>query len=172
LQFDIWVKGQTVFFHPQPGLTGVPFSVVWDRSTPSSNVIDLTTERSLSFAKDLTVIIKSFNSRDGRSYSAHSGQTNALPSQTFSYIFANLDQAGCQAAANRIRAQLSVHERLVAFEMPADLTLGARDLVSVSGTGSSWDQLYKIDSITRSMSFDDGFTARVQAKNHDAATLQ
>jgi hypothetical protein len=139
-QFAVWIEGQTIFFHPLPGLTTEPFELIFNRALPYSNVIDLTAQRSLSFSKDITVVVQSYNSYQARSFSAHSGTTNAPAGKTFRYTFPNLDAGGCQAAANRIRIQLSTHERLGAFAMQADLTLSPRDLVRVGGTGSSSGQ--------------------------------
>lgn len=164
-EYDVWVTGNTIHFHPKSARNQDPYLVVFDRATPYSNAVEITAERSLSFSKDITVVVKSFSSRQGRAYSAHSGQTNAPAGNKFVYTLPNLTQAECQAAANRIRADLSRHERLISWSAAADLTLSARNLARLQGTATSWDQLYRIDSVNRSMSFDGGFTMNVQAKS-------
>ncbi|HQT43873.1 MAG TPA: hypothetical protein PLD79_07715 [Halothiobacillus sp.] len=42
-------------------------------------------------------------------------------------------------------------------------------VVQLSGTQTSFDQLYYPDEITRSMSFDGGFHESVTARNHSAS---
>ena len=54
--------------------------------------------------------------------------------------------------------------------MPGDFLLTARTMVSLTGTNSSWDQLYYVDSITRTIRYDGGFTMTVKCKQHPPIT--
>jgi hypothetical protein len=148
--------------------------VIWDQEHLWSNAIDLSVQRSMTFAKDIVVVVRSWNSATGRShtkYSPSGARQSAIASgkaQEFAYVIANLTEAEAQDRANKIRADLTANERLIEFQRPADLTLAPRNVVSLQGTGSSWDQTYFVDSVSRSLGFENGgFTMRVKAKNHD-----
>ncbi len=171
--FDIWVTGNTVHFHPFQKPDQDPYVVYWDPSGPSSNAVEISLDRSMTFAKDIIVVVRSWNSRQNQSITkyAPSGARNAAiqsgKAQEFSYVRPNLSEAEAQALANQIRADLTAKERLIEFCRPADLTLNARNMVLVQGTGSSWDTTYFVDSVSRSMGWEDGFTMRIRAKNHN-----
>ena len=62
--------------------------------------------------------------------------------------------------------KITRHERLLSAELPGDLELDSRSLVRLSGTGTSWDQAYYPESVTRRLSFEGGFTMSLRAKNH------
>lgn len=171
--FDIWVTGTTVHFHPQKKLgDGPPYLIVWDHQNNWSNAIELTAQRSLTLAKDIIVVVRSWNSATGRSitkWSPTSARIAAISSgkaQQFSFVRPNLTDASAQDLANRLRAEMTEQERLIEFSRPADLTLNARDHLKLQGTNSSWDADYFICAVTRTMSSDRGFSMLVKAKNH------
>jgi phage protein D len=172
--FDVWVTGTTLHFHPRvPIDTSDPYVVLWDAQNIASNAINLTVQRSMNFAKDIIVVVRSWNSSQSQSitkYAPSGARQAAIQAGTaaeYAFIFPNLTEAEAQAMANKIRADLSAHERLLEFERPADLTLSARTVITLQGTGSSWDTTYYADSVTREMSIERGFTMRVKAKNRD-----
>lgn len=171
-EFDIWVTGTTVHFHPVVPEDPNPFVVLWDKDRLFSNAIEITVDRALTFAKDIVVVVQSYDSKTGRSvtkYAPSGARSAAISSgkaQQFTFIRPNLSDVTAQEEANRLRADLTKHERLIEFSVPADLIVTARNQVSLQGTGSSWDQPYFIDNISRSMSWDDGFIMRIKAKNH------
>ncbi|MDE1990797.1 MAG: hypothetical protein KGI82_10050, partial [Betaproteobacteria bacterium] len=66
-------------------------------------------------------------------------------------------------------AEITRHERVVEFECAGELSLTPFGVVRVSGTGTSFDQLYYPDQITRSIDFTSGFKQHVVAKNHTAS---
>jgi hypothetical protein len=170
-QFDLYVEGNTVHFHPQVKPDADPYLVIWDKQNLYSNAITLTTQRSLTFAKDIVVVVRSWNSASEKSitkYAPSGARSAAIASgkaEQFSYVIPNLSEAEAQDTANRLRAQLTAHERLFEFSEPADLTLTARNMLKLQGTASTWDTVYWIDSIVRSMSLESGFTMSVKGKN-------
>ena len=70
--------------------------------------------------------------------------------------------------AQALRRELSRHERLFSFSIPGETTLTPRSIVSVTGTGTSWDQAYFIASIEREVSVDQGFWQAVHCKNQSS----
>jgi hypothetical protein len=49
--------------------------------------------------------------------------------------------------------------------MPGELALTPRQPIRLEGTGTSFDQIYWIDEITRSIDVATGFTQRLRARN-------
>ena len=182
--FDLYVTGTTLHFKQPTPPTATPWVVNWTPSTggpTTSNVIDLRLERSLTLAKDIQVLVKSWNSKTGRSFQKKAraigakspnaqASSNQVGQNTQQFVFVrpNLSEVDAQKLANSMLADLSRFERRISWAEPADLALTPRNLVQLNGTGTQWDQTYYIDCITRNISFDGGFHMSVQAKNHDA----
>lgn len=174
--FDIWVTGTTVHFHPHTDPDSDPYVVVWqpanDGAPAWSNVSALHMERSMYMAKDIIVVVRSWNSKSQRAitkFSPTGARQSAVASgkaQEFAFVRPNMTDAQAQDLANKLRIELTKQERLVSFTATADLTLNARNMVRLQGTGSSWDQAYFIDSITRRISWDEGLAMDVHCKNH------
>jgi phage protein D len=176
-QFDIWVTGTTVHFHPSTPPDSDPYVIQWVPPQEGSlgawsNVQDLRMERSMYMAKDIIVAVRSWDSRNGRAvtkFSPTGARSSAVFSgkaQEFAVTVPNLTAAAAQDLANKLREDMTRKERLIHFTVRADLTLNARNMVRVQGTGSSWDQAYYVDSITRHIAQDGGLTMTVSCKNH------
>jgi len=180
-QFDIWVEGTTVHFHPTTPPDSNPWELVWMPdgwvgNQPWMNGVKLTMERSMVMAKDVVVVVRSWNSLQEQGFtkwSPSSARINSVASgkdQQFSFVIPNLTAAAAQETANKLREQITQQERLVTIEAPADLIVGARNMLQITGTGSSWDQTYYVDWVRRSMSFEGGFPMTIHAKNHSPQT--
>ena len=50
--------------------------------------------------------------------------------------------------------------------LPGDNLLTTRAQVQLIGTGTAWDQNYFPDTVTRHISFEEGYTMELRAKNH------
>jgi hypothetical protein len=61
-------------------------------------------------------------------------------------------------------------ERVINAELAGDDTLTIRTPIQLVGTGTSFDQMYYPDTITRSISFE-SFKMRVRAKNHSTESM-
>jgi hypothetical protein len=72
--------------------------------------------------------------------------------------------------AQTMLADLTLHERTITATMPGELAMTPRDLLSLSGTGTAFDQSYRIMRIDRSISAANGFVQHVQAKSASAAS--
>lgn len=175
-QFDIYVTGTTVHFHPTTPPDSNPWVVQWDASLPWMNGVTLDLERSMTMAKNVVVVVRSWNSREGRGFSKFSpsgARINSITSgksQQFTYIIPDLTEAAAQAMANKLREDITRHERLATIKAPADLVVTPRHMLQVIGTNSSWDQTYYVDWVRRSLSFDGGFPMTIHAKNHSPQT--
>jgi hypothetical protein len=56
----------------------------------------------------------------------------------------------------------------VTIEMPGDLTCDVRQTLTLSGTGTIYDQDYEIDGVDFEMSWDSGFLMTIEAKSPKA----
>lgn len=171
-QFDIWVTGTTLHFHPSTPPDSDPYVIIWDNDAPWSNGIDLQCDRSMTLAKDVIVVVRSWNSQQANEITKYSpsgariASISTGKSQLFSLTVPNLTQQQAQDLANKRREEITRHERKFLFHRPADLTLNARNMVRLQGSGSSWDQAYYIDYVRRRMALEGGFTMDVACKNH------
>jgi phage protein D len=166
--FDVFVEGQALHFEPPAGPSGAIIL------TPT-DLIGLRLERALSFARGMEVTVKSWNSRQqaaftqtastqGANGSSLMGDNSTQP-QRYIFVKPNLTSDQAMRLAQRKLAELSRHERVVAFTMPGELSLTARSLVTLQGTGTEFDQTYFVDSIERSLHYQQGFIQRLRCKN-------
>jgi hypothetical protein len=176
-QFDVYVTGKTLHFHPAVPEDSDPYLVVWNPELPWANAVSMHLQRSMYMAKDVVVQVRSFNSRQGRSITKFAPSGSRVASvtggkeQLFSFVIPNLTEAEAQDIANKYRIEITKHERLFDFTMPADFILGPRMMLKLSGTNSSFDQAYHVDSVSRTMGFEEpGFSMTVKCKNHSPQT--
>ncbi len=172
--FDVWVRGGTLHFRPSQQ-DATPSAVLRPRATASgpANVTALRLERALTLARDIEVVVKSWNSKLAKGFTqvarASRAGLNAKglrePVQRYSFVVPDLLPDAALLLAQRKLAQLSRHERVIAAEMPGELLLDARMLVGVEGTGSAFDQAYWIDEVSRSIDARHGFHQTVRARN-------
>lgn len=190
--FDVWVDAvgrgtniSTLHAHPKADPNADPYVVVCQTGPgiePYSNVINLQLERSMTLAKDVQVVVMSWHTRQSNgkggvfpvkafgispgAKSPNSQSKNTGPSvQRYVFQFPNMTQEDAQAKANQLLAQISAHERVISWHAPGDTTLTTRNMLRLEGTNSSWDGPYFIDTITRRVSMQNGFTMDVRAKN-------
>ena len=62
--------------------------------------------------------------------------------------------------------QITRHERILTASMPGDASLSTRTMVRLVGTNTAYDQMYYPDTVTRRLSFQDGYRMDLRAKNH------
>lgn len=170
--FDVWVRGATLFFQAAPaGRASVALRAVADAEGPA-NVIGLRLERSLTLARDIEVSVKSWNSKLAQGFTQTARATRGGRRHgevlRYAYVVPDLLPETALALAQRTLRALSAHERVIEAEMPGDLTLDARMLVRLAGTGSGWDQDYVIDEVARSFDLQSGFRQTVRARNLSA----
>ena len=171
--FDVWVRGATLHFRPPQAATPGGVLRPCDTASGRANVTRLRLERALTLARDIEVTVKSWNSRLAKSFtqtaraSRRGVGVRALlePVQRYSFVVPDLLPDAALQLAQRKLAQLSQHERLIEAEMPGELLLDARMLVTVEGTGSAFDQSYWIDEVSRSIDARHGFHQAVRARN-------
>jgi hypothetical protein len=169
--FDLSVQNETLVFAP-PLLAALPSLWIWG----GPGLIDLRLERSLAFARDISVTVQSWNSRTSKMITqsvrasrkiVRSSATVPTNASTTQYVTLRPNLTADQALnlATRILSDLSRHERVATANMVGDLVLAPRSVVLLSGTNTAFDQLYRVAEITRRISMQDGFVQTVRAVN-------
>ncbi len=186
---DVWVDAAGLHTRPaaDPATsTTAAFPIVYVLpGTPAYGTLnvaeDVQLERSLTIAKDIRVTVKSWNAKSktattrtvdgkGSEVAKGKGEASAGSPQTHVFVIPNLTpDAALRYAQNQARI-LSQLERVVTVRMPGELTLTPRDLVSLTGTGTSWDQTYFVDTLERRLSWSSGFEQTVRLKNSSPRT--
>jgi phage protein D len=171
--FDVSVAGTTLNFLPSNNAVQVPYLV-----TPT-NCIDLRLDRCLTLAQNIEVTVKSWNSRQKSAFAqtvTGTGNTNDSSSGSSSplqyvYVRPNLTASQALKYAQQMLNGLAMHERVIEFVVPGDLSLTPVGQLILTGTGTEFDQVYYVDVVERRLNLNDGFTQRVRAKSSSPRTM-
>ena len=174
--YDVWVAGQTLYFQPPVPITADPYVLLWSdygQGNRVANFSELKLHRSETLAKDVIVKVKSWNqslaavvTAENHRNQANKNQRVGGAAQIYTFYPPNLtkDQADKFAAAKA--EDITKHERVITGCLPGDNVLNNRSLIKLAGTGTSWDQFYNLDTVTRRLSSHNGYTMDFRAKNH------
>ena len=159
--YEAFVSGQTLNFVPLSAASNTY------NLTPQ-DCISLTLEHVVGLASGVDVTVKSWNTRQQsavtqRVSSASATQANGQPRQIV-VVRPNLSAVDAQRLAQRIVADLSGHERLVAAELPGECEFSPRSIVLLSGTGTDFDGSYYIAELDRHFTAEQGFTETIRLK--------
>jgi len=167
--FDVFVQGQTLYF--QPTTQTVDLAV----SLQPRDAIALKLERSLTLARDIEVVVKSWNSRQNNAFvqtarapGCGAGGSGGSP-QRYVFIQPNLTPDDALKLAQRKLAELTRHERTIRMSLPGELSLSPRSMIALEGTGTEFDQVYYVDVIERRLR-QDGLSEYILARNTSPRT--
>ena len=168
--FDCYMTGSTLNFVPsQQG--GQP-SITVTYQPGQGDYLDLQLERSMTLAKDVRVEVISWNAKQAKAFRAVATRAASAraafndAAQLYTYKIPGLTQDQAQTIANARLDAISKHEREVTLRMPGELDIMPRSVIQLTGTASSFDQTYYVDSIRREMSLGGGFVETIGMKNH------
>jgi phage protein D len=174
--FDLWVSGETLNFQPPVAEDSDPYVLLWSdqgKGNRVCNLQDLKMQRSQTLAKDIIVKVRSWNQTHEKAFVAEAkrngakkGQRSGGSAQIYTFNVPNMSLEQAQQYANTKLEDISKHERVVTGTLPGDSLLSNRSLVKLVGTGTSWDQVYHVDTVTRRMSVTEGYAMEFRAKNH------
>lgn len=174
--FDVFVQGTELHFQPATNPNATPWLIQVGQPTATRgyrtlNAKSLTLSRALTLAKNIVVVVKSWNSKQGKGFqvtapaSAAKGSVKSGKAQQYIYIRPNLGMDKAQALANSIYTDLVLHERDATIVLPGEVILTPRNMLQVTGTGTGWDTTYYINEITRRIAYEGGFEETIQVKN-------
>lgn len=174
--FDVWVSGTTLYFQPPPAATSLPYVLLWSEpgdGTFASNATGIHLSRSQTLARDVVVVVRSWNQKQQKAFTVTTRRSQAKKSQrrggisqTYSFVRPNLTREQAQQFAEAKAEEITRHERVLSASLPGDGALTTRGTLRLVGTGTDWDQLYYPDTITRRLSVQEGYRMDVRAKNH------
>lgn len=175
--FDVFMQGRVLHFQPAVSPDSDPFLIQWTPPgpVPRLNVESLRLRRRMTHARPVRVVVRSWNSRQGRGFTKVFETAPAAASGNPTEFFINrpnLTEDQAIALAEKTATEHAKHERPISVRMPGDLTLTPRNMVRIGGTGLSWDQVFFIDSIHRSLRFDGGFEQSLALRNTSPRTQQ
>jgi phage protein D len=182
--YDVWVFGQTLYFQPptDPATTNY-FPLMWREANGatlpgSPSFTDIQLSRSLTLAKDVIVKVKSYHQMQEASFTVTVKAQNSAKlqrkggsGQVYSFVVPNLNRDQALQWAKAKAEEITRHERVLNADMPGDTLLTARSVVRLIGTGTSWDQTYFPDTVTRRLSLKDGYRQSLRAKNHSPQSM-
>ena len=182
--------GDTFYFQPFPTDTGSAYILNYilpnfSGGTPTFPGMDLTFRRALTLANTINVaVISPVNPQSGESvtgtatYNRMSSSYDNLPalpnsSQNYTFTIPGLSQSQAQQQAQTLAQNIGLHEIKGFCTLPGNNTLLKSSLIKVTGTNSALDQIYYVDTITRRINVNSGYTMQVAFKNRsDYSELQ
>jgi hypothetical protein len=162
--FDVFVDGHSLYFQPSDEFSFDPLPVALQ------NVQSARIERCLNIPTDAAARVQSWSSQNMAAYDSDSSGEAAptdrdSSSTNLSFLFSGSNYTPQQVsdAAERYAAELSRLGTVLSLDMPWDLTYSPRATCLLQGTASTFDTVYRIDSIDRHYSSTSGSRQRVRA---------
>lgn len=182
--FSAYVEGTTLHFHPAPTEKDKAYLLQYqdnendpEKGYTAFNGNNLKLSRSLTVARDIIVIVRSWNSKSKKAFNvrvkATPNKKTALASkaqpigdaQTFTYVKPGFTKEQALQFAQQQIKNLSQHERKIEAELPGDNILKKVGVVRLKGTNTDYDQVYFTSSVNRVLS-PTQYSMTVEAKNH------
>jgi hypothetical protein len=169
--YDLWVDGTTLHFKSLSGGEPKIYNVCYvapeaGSSSPELTISDLSMERAAGLSGPIQVTVASWNSRQRHQV------TGTFPllsdggpdAKRFMVLKPNLLSDQAEALAKITYMQMRAHQLVITGTMAGELDLTPRHRLRLSGTGTGWDGIYRLDQIERQISFDRGFVQHIIAR--------
>lgn len=180
--FQAYVRGKELFFEPRVAPNADPYLIKYKAADEtvghiSMNTTALSFNRNLTVAKDIKVVILSYDKTAKKAISESATRTRSKsktagginkqsdPPQEYVYNVPGLTADKARARAQQKLEELSRHEMNMRATVPGDIDLTAQSVVKVEGTGTAFDQTYFVSSVMRRMHIETGFTMEITGKN-------
>lgn len=162
--FDVWVSGRTLHFRAADS-TAPPGFVM-----RPADVTALRLERALTLARDLEVVVKSWNPRQQFAFQrtarrSRSGGGESREVQRHVFVVPNLTPDEALKLAQQKLADLTRHERVLVAEMPGELSLAPRMRLRLVDVPGDFGRDYAVDEVARVLSVATGFSQVVRARS-------
>lgn len=163
-----FVDGSDLIFQPK-GSSGAVYEVHYTPPAPgqvaSANAIRLTTDRNRGSARSTSVKIKSWHHKHKKLYQAEAKASGSGKEVKYEHHLPMLTQGQADKVAKSKLKDAIRHELSVGVEMPADVSIDHTGSLSLSGTGTIFDQEYDIDEVRFSYSWGSAFTMDITGKS-------
>jgi phage protein D len=156
--FDLFMDGETLRFGAGVGGAGGGGTSVVLRP---ADCLVLRLEHAMAMERSIEVTVRSWDQRGAQAVAQTVQGGGGGRVWKHSVVRPNLPPDEAERLAGRVLADLMRHSRTISATMPGDVTLAARALVSLEGTGTGWDGGYAVSEIVRTVDVRRGFTQRV-----------
>lgn len=180
---QILIQGNNLIMRQRQTAPGPAYILQWENPDERagyfrSNVVRINFSHNMTLAKDVIVIVKSWNQKQKtvfrkKAQATHNKSTvlagGAQPigeAQTYEYTIPNLTPEQALQKAESLLREITQHEVRVTAELHGNDVLTMDNSIQVIGTGTLYDQVYFPSSIVRAFSYEDGYRMHVVAKNH------
>lgn len=171
-----FVKGTTLYVQPLDQEASDFYTVSYQRPSPgqiaSGDFVGLTAARNLNLAKDVSIQMQSWQHKQGKAITSKfesKGKSKTSDKLLYEFRAANLTkEQQDRIAQNHLRETLS-HERQIDLgNLPGDVTVSPLLGISLSGTGTAFDQNYLMSTASHHWSAK-GYTMDLSGHSQDAA---
>ncbi len=175
---DVYVKGRELHFKPPPDARGAArwslrYKPSQDGAPPELAAAGFKLRQSKTISREISVKVVSWNSKQNRAFTVtrsttlrSKGSSGASTART-PYVFRipGLTEEQAIREAERRLADITKHHRALDYDGPGHPDIDIRTIVALSGTGTSFDQDYRLTEIRRSISQDGGLSMHFHAQN-------
>lgn len=177
--FDCYVQGRTLHFAPPPDPKSAPRWTLQytpgepDARAPRTQTMGLQLTKSLTISRELVVRVVSWNSSKKRSIEGMSRSRRPARSSggqfqsAVNYVFRipGLTEEQADERARQLALDLTKNLRSFDADLPGHPDIDIRTIVTITGTGGSFDTEYMLDEIERRISQGYGFSMRLRGRN-------
>lgn len=166
--FRWYVEGKSLAFEPR-GTDADVYKVQWvppdGQSRPGfANCLDLRTHRNMPAARPHSVTVKSWNHKEAKKHEGNAKSEGVGDTAEIEHHHNGRDKSGVDGISkSRLKAAIR-HDCNVVVKAPADLSVTPRMKMQLGGTGTIFDQLYDIDTVTFDLGWEPGATMTVAGK--------
>lgn len=162
-----YVDGDTLRFEPDDQTNGT-YAVHWyppntQAAYADANVLDIALKRNMSAARKHKVTVKSWHHRSRKLFRAEAEMPGVGEALEYEDHHSGRTQTQVEKLAKSRLKSATRHELGVVIHAPGDLTVDVRQKLTLTGTGTIYDQDYDIDGVDFDISWGSGFEMNIQA---------
>lgn len=167
----VFVKKDRLVFKPADQLGGGSYTINYVRPTPQTyaigNFTKLTASRNLAVAKNVTVNVKSWRQKQEQQIESEYKSNGPGGDLTYTYRAPNLTKQQADKIAQGRHDEVVTRERSISIDAPGDVSIDPEMLLTLTGTGTGFDQDYIISQIEHRFNEGEGYRMTVSTRNKD-----
>ena len=151
--FDLFVEGEVLRFGARRDGAVV--------TVGPGDCTSLQLDHALGMARAIEVTVRSWDQHGAEAVVRTARGGGGGRARRQAVVRPNLPAEEAQRLAERILADQVRHEWTARLAMPGELSITARHVVEIAGTGTAWDRRYAVGEVSRQVSVREGFTQHV-----------
>lgn len=174
---EVYIQGRGLYFEPpKSAVSAAKWTVKYDPSRdnrpPRAGVERFEMREDKGLNRDISVKVISWNQKKKRAFEK-TAQTRlmkttgvgGLPRTPYVFRIPGLTEEQALREAEKRLREISRHLRQLELRLPGHPDITPRAILVVQGTGTTFDDSYRIDEITREMDMNNGFVMSMRARN-------